>query len=628
MRLYSGTTRGLVEDSTQNRVATKLSDAFFHHFRFHPPVSEVTSWRNSLRAVSQVFQNADLLSNGVLLELQLPLTSKRLDCLVTGHDATRRPNAVVIELKQWEKCEPATGRNEVAAWVGGAKRDLLHPSAQVGQYKMYLEDCHPVFSGDDAIGLQACSYLHNYAFDESDPIFDGKFKEILAQYPLFTGDDVDRLSGFMHPKLESGDDGTLVGRIEQSPYRASKKLLEHVAGIIRGKPEYVLLDEQLVAYDAVLAAAIDGNRDKRKAVIIVKGGPGTGKSVIALNLLGALSERGLNTHYVTGSRAFTKTIREIVGTRASAQIRYFNGYSDADTNVVDVLVCDEAHRIRVTSNSRFTSKTKRSNLPQIRELLNAGKTTVFLLDDDQVVRPGEIGSVTYIREQAEQVRCNVLEYELEAQFRCAGSDGFINWVNNTLGIQRTANVIWNLKEEFEFQIFGSPESLESAIRERARNNSTARMTAGFCWPWSKPRGDGTLVDDVVIGNYHRPWNARSDAGHLALGIPAESLWAYDARGLAQIGCVYTAQGFEFDYVGVIFGRDLVFDPSSGEWMGNRELSCDRVVRGAKTDFVKLAKNTYRVLLTRGLKGCFVHFLDKDTENFFRSRTENAGRVSL
>ena len=359
-----------------------------------------------------------------------------------------------------------------------------------------------------------------------------------------------------------GDDGELVGRIEQSPYKASKKLLDHVAAVIKGKPEYILLDEQLVVYDAVLSAARDGSRDKKKTAIIVKGGPGTGKSVIALNLLGTLSGEGLNTHYVTGSRAFTRTIREIVGARAGAQIRYFNSYSTAEHNTIDVMVCDEAHRIRITSNSRFTPKSKKSDQPQVSELLSAGKALVFFLDDNQVVRPGEIGSADYIKQHATANNCRVLEYELEAQFRCSGSDGFINWVNNTLGIKRTANVIWNLSEEFEFKIFDSPLSLEQAIRQRVGEGSTGRVTAGFCWKWSSPYPEGTLANDVTIGDYARPWNARSDAGHLAPGIPPESLWAYEADGVDQVGCVYTAQGFEFDYVGVIFGRDLVYNPAT------------------------------------------------------------------
>ena len=247
-----------------------------------------------------------------------------------------------------------------------------------------------IFRQCDAINLNACSYLHNYSYEPDDVILSMKFSEILSKYPLFTGDQVDPLIGFIQPKLAKSDDAELVQRIEQTRYHPSKKLLEHVAAVIRGKPEYVLLDEQLIVYDAVFDAASKGFRDKKKTVVIVRGGPGTGKSVIALKLLGDLSGQGLNTHYVTGSRAFTKTIREIEGTRATSQIRYFNGYAQADINVIDVMVCDEVHRIRVTSNSRFTPRAKSSDLPQVVELLNASKTSVFLLDDDQIVRPGEI----------------------------------------------------------------------------------------------------------------------------------------------------------------------------------------------------------------------------------------------
>jgi len=195
MRLYSGTTASLIEDTTKNRIAAKLSDAFFHEFRFQPAPSEVNSWRNSLRAVSQVFQEGDLLDNGVILEFQLPLTSRRLDCLVTGRDDWSRENAVVVELKQWDKCQDASGRNEVMTWVGGNLRDVLHPSAQVGQYKTYLEDVHTAFDPDAGIQLNACSYLHNYSYEPSDVLFADRFKNLLESFPLFTGDDVDPDAG-------------------------------------------------------------------------------------------------------------------------------------------------------------------------------------------------------------------------------------------------------------------------------------------------------------------------------------------------------------------------------------------------------------------------------------------------
>jgi len=620
MRLYSGTTATLIEDSAFNRIATKLRDAFFFEFRYPPSVGEVTSWTNSLRAVSQVFQVALLTDNGILLELQLPLTSKRLDCLVTGYDSGRVPNAVVIELKQWSGCEGASGKNEVSTFVGGNVRDVLHPAVQVGQYATYLSDCHTAFQGENCLSAHACSYLHNYSKTQNDPLFAPQFTEQIARFPIFTADDVSAFATFLQERVHYSDSGTLTATVEQSKYRASKKLLDHVANLIKGKSEYVLLDEQLIVYDRVIEAAKEGGKGKKKTVIIVRGGPGTGKSVIAMNLLGDLSRMGLNAHYVTGSRAFTSTIREIVGTRGAAQVRYFNSYVTADVDAIDVMIADEAHRIRETSNDRF--RPTRSKQSQIQELLKASRTSVYFIDDNQIVRPGEIGSVEYIRTEAERLHCNIREFELEAQFRCAGSDGFINWINNTLGIQRTANIMWNRHDAYDFQMFSTPESLETAIKRKVEEKSTARITAGFCWPWSKPAPNGTLLHDVVIEGYSRPWNARSDAGRLAVGIPKENLWAYDVGGINQIGCVYTAQGFEFDYVGVIFGPDLVYVPELADWRGDRTKSFDTVVKRSGERFTQMVKNTYRVLLTRGMKGCYVYFMDKNTENFFRSRIES------
>jgi len=438
---------------------------------------------------------------------------------------------------------------------------------------------------------------------------------------VFTADGVAPLQGFLVERVGEGRGDEVLRRVEQSRYRPSKKLLEHVGEVVKGHPAYVLLDEQLVVYERVLAIAKLGFKDRKKTALIVRGGPGTGKSVIAMNLLGDLSRTGLNAQYATGSRAFTETLRNVIGARGGIQFRYFNSYAGADVNAVDVLICDEAHRIREHSHSRFTPKAKRSKRSQIEELLDAAKVCVFFVDDRQTVRPGEIGTADYLRDRAIAAQSAVLDYRLEAQFRCAGSDGFVNWVNNTLGIERTANVIWEHDEAFEFGIFESAETLDAAIRRKAAEGFSARLTAGYCWRWSKPHGDGTLAEDVVIETFRRPWNARPDAGRLARGIPKATLWASDPRGLEQVGCVYTAQGFEFDYVGVIFGEDLVYDFNKGDWVGHRERSHDHTVKRGGDRFTEFVKNTYRVLLSRGLKGCYVHFMDKVTERFVRSRIE-------
>ena len=622
MRLYSGTTTQFVEDTYRNQIAEKLRLSFFEQFRFNPSNSEVRSWQNSLRAISQTLEYAGLHDNGIILEYQLPLTSKRLDVLLTGKDSNNSDNAVIVELKQWDKCSNTSSPNEVVTFIGGGQREVLHPSVQVGQYHTYLLDTHTVFYDDDAINLSSCSYLHNYHSYSGDELLASKFNKWLIKYPLYTADDVPQLTEFIKEKLGNGQGLDILAKVEESEYRPSKKLMDHIGNVIKGKKEYILLDEQLVAYDKVFTSAKEGYHNKKKTVVIIKGGPGTGKSVIALNLMADLSLNGYNTHYATGSKAFTETLRKIVGYRGATQLKYFNSYIKAPFNSLDVLIADEAHRIRETSNHRFMKAGDKSDILQIEELINVAKVPVFLIDDDQIVRPNEIGSVGLIRQYSESMHCDIHEYELEAQFRCAGSDGFINWINNTVGIKKTANVLWDNKEEFDFKIISSPHELDKKIKEKVSEGYTARMTAGFCWKWSKQlQQDRTLVNDVKIGDFVRPWNAQHNATNLPPGIPKAHLWAYDNGGINQIGCIYTAQGFEFDYVGVIFGLDLRYNLDTQNWEGFKENSHDRVVKSSGDKFIDLVKNTYRVLLSRGMKGCYVHFLDKDTERFFRSRLE-------
>jgi hypothetical protein len=460
-----------------------------------------------------------------------------------------------------------------------------------------------------------------------DPVRAEKFAEAIATYALFDADGADGLSDYLKGRLFTGEGAQVLQRIEASRYRASKKLMDHVAETIKSKSPWILLDEQLVIFQKILGIVRAGLDARQKHVVIVHGGPGTGKSVIAINLLADLLRLGVNAQYATGSRAFTETLWEIVGTRSRANFRYFNSYGRAAFNEIDVLICDESHRIRETSANRFTPKALRSDKPQIREILEAAKVSVFFIDDRQVVRPNEIGSTTHIRQHAEELGCSMSEYALEVQFRCAGSDGFVNWINNTLGIERTPTVLWERAEGFDFRIFNSPLELEVEIRKRAEEKFSARVAGGFCWAWSDPKSDGTLEEDVVLGDYRRPWNAKPGNWTLAPGIPSAAFWATDPNGINQIGCIYTIQGFELDYVGVIWGRDLVYDFDRQTWVGNKKESADHVVKRSKEQFVELVKNTYRVLLSRGLKGCYVYFMDKDTERFVRSRME-AGTARL
>jgi DUF2075 family protein len=619
MRLYAESTELFLTDARMHRIAEKMRGEYVAQIGYKPGAAEFASWQNSLTSLALLVSQADLDDHGIILEYQLGNTSQRLDALLTGRSAEDGENAVVIELKQWG----ATGRSNadgcVETFVGKRVRRVPHPSVQVRQYEQWLSDNHTAFY-EDGVGLAGVAWLHNLQYDPGEELFADKHADYLKTNPLFTGDQSDALAAFLNDRLAEGDGMPVMAKVLDSKYKPSRKLLDHTAEMVAGQQEFILLDEQFVVFESVLAAAREGFHRTTKAVMLVKGGPGTGKSVIALHLVGRLAREGYNTQHATGSKAFTENIRRIVGSRAKALFGYFNQFGHADPNDIDVLILDEAHRIRENSASRFTPKSKQTNLPQVDELVNAAKTSVFFIDDLQIVRPNEVGSVNLIKLAAARAGAEIQEFELETQFRCAGSEAFVSWVDDTLGLDETANPIWEGDYAFDFRIVDSVEQLDALIRSKADEGHTARLVAGFCWPWSDPLDDGTLVPDVKVGTWQMPWNARSDAGRLADGIPQERYWASDPRGINQVGCIYTAQGFEFDYVGVIFGSDLRWDPASESWIGDRSESYDSIVRRSGDQFTDLIKRTYRVLLTRGMQGCYVAFVDERTRAAIGRRT--------
>jgi hypothetical protein len=503
-------------------------------------------------------------------------------------------------------------------------RDHLHPSAQVRNYQRYLQDTHPAFS-DGGVWLAACSYLHNATFTPASPLWSAPFAALTDTYPAFAGDQADALASYLDSRVTGPDDGSILDRIAVDAFKPHKRLLDHVARMIKNEPTFVLLDEQQVAFNAIMDEVRVAGENARRVVFLIKGGPGTGKSVIAVNLVAELAALGLKTVHATGSKAFTENLRQTVGARASALFSYFMSLAGVP-DPFDVVILDEAHRIREVSGNRFTPKAKRTGKSQIDDLLDAGRVTVFFIDDLQVVRPEEVGSSGLIQQTAAERGIPVREFELDAQFRANGSDAFIQWVDSTLETARTPQVLWPMDDPFELRVVPSVQELERLIRIRAGEGHTARLAAGFCWRWSDPLPSGDLESDVVIGDWRKPWNAKTDVGVLAADVPKSHYWATDPRGLEQVGCVYTAQGFEFDYIGVIVGPDLVYRPGTG-WVGQPEESKDSAVRrGSREAFTERVKHIYRVLLTRGLRGCYVYFTDPQTRDFFLSRLERPRAV--
>jgi hypothetical protein len=622
MYLYLGNAKEFIRDAQLNQIADKVGAAFAHEMRYQPGKSEVNSWRNSLQQMSNVFQLADLNEQGVIVELQLPLTSKRLDVLVAGKNEAHAKNAVIVELKQWSFVEESSLTEHVAVAFGGhSAKDTLHPSAQVHRYETFLRDMSDLYE-QGAIQLSSLAFLHNLDRHSAGaaPLYAEKFRDLLSLSPIYAKDQIDELAKRLTEQVGVGGGADLVTSITSAKYRPNRKLLDHVAGVIAMEPAFTLLDEQVTAFNAVHDEMVRHSAQSIDTTFIVNGGPGSGKSLIALQLLAAAAAEGKAVAHATGSKAFTEGLKQRVGKRASTLMKYFNSFTHID-EPYDLLLADEAHRIRENSANRFTPASRRGG-SQIEELLDAAHITAFFIDDRQVVRPGEVGSAGLIRAASEQRGRKVVEYDLESQFRCGGSDVYVRWVDQLLGIRKDKEGILNVAEaHFDFQIVDSPAALEEVVHGAILKGETSRLVAGFCWEWSKPNPDGSLVNDVVVGSWQRPWNARPDAGRLAPDIPSANAWAIDPGGANQVGCVYTAQGFEFDRVGVIWGNDLVWRAEHG-WVAQSSQSHDTVVKRAdKKDseyYRRLIAQTYRVLLTRGLQGCAVTFTDAETAAHVRS----------
>ena len=412
-------------------------------------------------------------------------------------------------------------------------------------------------------------------------------------------------------------------------YRPSKALLANVASAIDGHRPWHLLDEQLVVFHTIMADIKRAHSNGTKKTIIITGGPGTGKSVIAAQIVGTAAREKYAVAHATGSKAFTTNLRGIVGEKAEAVFRYTHNFRDTPRSSVDLIVVDEAHRLRLKTQFGPSIYSKR---PQAEEVIDAARVSVFLLDQAQSVRLNEVGSVWGIKDYAESQGIPVEVYELDTQFRCAGSQSYVNWVEYALGLSASNSTAWLRNGEYEVRMCASPREMEAAVRARAVEGSSARMVAGFCWEWSDPRTDGTLVRDVKVGAWSMPWNRKPPemrkVGKGTAPKPAVhpyTIWATQDEGLNEVGCIYSAQGFEFDYVGVIVGRDLYWDEAQGQWRANLSANSDTSFKSGLTRDEELATqqlaHVYRVLATRGMKGTYFYFEDEATRRHFEAMTE-------
>ncbi|WP_239642971.1 DUF2075 domain-containing protein [Nocardiopsis alkaliphila] len=599
-----------------------ISEHVRHTFKYTPGPAEVRSWERSVPTLANDLVDAGLGDVEMLIEYKLPMCSKRADVVLAGHHPeTDEPSYVVVELKQWSEAESWEDDPTmvlVPHQPGDAK---LHPVLQVRGYCDQIGDF--VASIDDpAKQLRGVAYLHNAYEPAVRDLFDLPADD---QGRLFTAQHRGDFLGFLRSRLAPRSGAEAADRLLSGRIRPSRQLMKVAAAEVRERSQFTLLDDQKAAFQTVMHAVQRAHEDDRKTAVIISGGPGSGKSVIALSLLGELSRNGTSTLHATGSKAFTTTMRRVAGhrqPRVKKMFLYFNSFMTSSPNQFDVLICDEAHRIRETSVNRYTRRELRTDRPQVDELLAAARVPVFLLDEHQVVRPGEMGTVETIREHARARGMEVREISLAGQFRCGGSARYEDWVLRLLGLAQGGPAPWEGDEAFELGVASSPAEMEELLRPALDRGESARLSAGYCWPWSKVDKDGPLVDDVRIGDWARPWNSPLDTW--LPDAPPSALWATEEGGFEQVGCVYTAQGFEYDWSGVILGPDLVFrdDRLMVDHKAGRDPALLRKPTDQEAD--SLIRNTYKVLLTRGMRGTFLYSTDTETQEFLTSLVHGTG----
>ncbi len=390
--------------------------------------------------------------------------------------------------------------------------------------------------------------------------------------------------------------------------------------MLQGNQEFILLDDQKVVYETAMELARKAAHGE-KQVLVVEGGPGTGKSVVAVNLLVALTKEGLVSQYVSKNAA----PRDVYTAKLTGSFKrnYINNlfvgsgsFIDTPQNTFDALIIDEGHRLNLKSGLYGNLGNN-----QIIEIVKATKFSVFFVDDRQRIHIKDVGTKKSIERFAESCGAEVHTARLSSQFRCNGSDGYLSWLDNTLQIKETANI--NLSpEDFDFRIFTDPNELFNTIVNKNRINNKSRIVAGYCWDWNSKSND--TKEDIIIPehNFRKKWNLNTD----------KNLWIIGEDSVNEIGCIHTCQGLGLDYVGVIVGLDMRYENNRVITDVLKRSGNDLSVRGFKSqlkenreqalqDADEIIKNTYRTLMTRGMKGCYVYFCDTALAEYFAKQLQ-------
>ena len=617
MIVYSANKRLFVQDVKSNVIATKILDLIREKGLNAGQEREFAAWHNSMKFMRDIVDDSEIDDEvQIAIEYNIPQTSKRVDFIIIGADATDKDNIVIVELKQWSKAEVVDDdmHFSVRTYVANDKRIVCHPSYQAYSYSRFLSNYSQAIH-ERNIHLVPCAYLHNYLPAYKSALSAEIYRDWFISAPFFVMDEVRQFTEFVKKYVtKKSSHGDLLYMIDHGRIKPTKSLQDALATMVRGTPVFDLLDEQAVCYDMCVRTMLQCLKDRKKRTLLIQGGPGTGKSVLAVNLLMHFITCACNAAYVTKNSAPRQAFLSILSGNKAENVAEISqlfrspfGLSQVPANSYDCLIVDEAHRLVKKMYGDWHGEN------QVKECINAALLTVFMLDEDQAVTTKDIGSVQEISRWCKELGSTIImreETKLLSQFRCNGSDAYIQFIDNLLQRGEESLPVSLSELNYDFRIFDDACLMRDALREKNAVANKARMVAGYCYDWNvkNRRGD---IDIELPGGFQAKWNLAND-----------KIWAINPRSFEEVGCIHTAQGLEFDYVGVLIGKDLVYDKDSGRVLTNKNaISRDdnsSGIRGASDDEARrLILNTYKTLLTRGQKGCYVYCEDEALREYIK-----------
>ncbi|MCR5604790.1 MAG: DUF2075 domain-containing protein [Lachnospiraceae bacterium] len=619
MIVYDGLKSDFLHSVEGDTIALEIEQNILAKMGKHTVTNEFISWDNSMQYMYKVMSDPEIPSDaGVAIEYNIPQTAKRVDFMISGYDSGGDPGMVIVELKQWSKLERVDSTEAlVETFTGGSVKKVVHPSYQAWSYAQLIADYNAAVQ-DRHINLVPCAFLHNYIRRDNDPLDDGQYEVYTSEAPAFTKGQVSDLREFIKKCVKTGDKKEVLYMVDHGAIRPSKSLQNAIASMIEGNEEFIMIDEQRVVYEEIIKISMKCRKDHKKRTVICKGGPGTGKSVIAVRLLAELTQRGQFVQYVSKNSAprqvYTAKLKGKV--RKSSVDNMFKGsgmYTEVGNNMIHTLLVDEAHRLNEKSGMFHNMGEN-----QIKEIIHASGCSVFFIDESQRVTMDDIGSVAEILKWAKEEDSEVTEMELVSQFRCNGSNGYLAWIDDILEIRETAN--YNLEGlDYEVRLYDDPADMRRIIIEKNKAANRARILAGYCWNWIKENRKNSSFHDIQIGDFGISWNL--DDGQA---------FALSENSVNEAGCIHTTQGLEFDYVGVIMGDDIRYEDGHIVTDFTKRASTDQSIKGLKKMYKEdpdaaleradeIIKNTYRTLMTRGMKGCYIYCTDPGMREYVRKR---------